>query len=86
MGTIQTGIRMESELYERLKRLAKKQNRSLNNYVVNLLENATAPVYPHLTEADLQIDDELLKLGDIIGDVPQELIERDKKLAYILSK
>ena len=48
MGTVQTGIRMDEELYARLKRIAKKQNRSLNNYVVTLLEEATAPVFPHV--------------------------------------
>ncbi len=86
MGTVQAGIRMDASLYERLKRFAKKQNRSLNNYVVTILEEATAPVFPHVEEKDLQIDEDLLRLGEVIGDVPEELLNNDPKLAYILSK
>ena len=86
MSTIHTGIRMDSSLYERLKMQARKQNRSLNNFVVTILENATAPVFPRLTESDLQLDEDILKLGDIFGEIPVELVERDPKLAYILSK
>ena len=86
MSTIQTGIRMDSALYERLKRFAKKQNRSLNNYIVTILEEATSPAFPRITEKDLIIDQDLQNLGGIIGDVPQELLEKDPKLAYILSK
>ena len=86
MGMVQAGIRMDSSLYERLKRFAKKQNRSLNNYVVTLLEEATAPVFPHVEEKDLQVDEDLLQLGKVIGDSPEEMLENDPKLAYILSK
>jgi predicted DNA-binding protein len=86
MGMVQAGIRMDSSLYERLKRFAKKQNRSLNNYVVTLLEEATAPVFPHVEEKDLQVDEDLLQLGKVIGDIPEEMLENDPKLAYILSK
>lgn len=86
MSTIQTGIRMAPSLYERLKRLAKQQNRSVNNYVVTLLEEATAPVFPPLKVSDLEVDEDLQKLGGVIGDIPEELIASDPKLAYILSK
>ena len=86
MGPVQAGIRMDASLYERLKRFAKKQNRSLNNYVVTILEEATAPVFPHVEDKDLQIDEDLLRLGEVIGDVPEELLNNDPKLAYILSK
>jgi predicted DNA-binding protein len=86
MGMVQAGIRMDASLYERLKRFAKKQNRSLNNYVVTILEEATAPVFPHVEDKDLQIDEDLLRLGEVIGDVPEELLNNDPKLAYILSK
>lgn len=77
---------MDEELYARLKRIAKKQNRSLNNYVVTLLEEATAPVFPHVEKKDLQLDEDLLRLGGVIGDIPEELLKKDPKLAYILSK
>lgn len=83
---IQTGIRMESSLYERLKRNAKREKRSLNNYVVHLLETATAPVIPQLNPDDYPIDEDILRLGDILPEPSAEELERDPKLAYILSK
>lgn len=83
---IQTGIRMELGLYERLKRNAKMERRSLNNYVVGILEEATRPSFPKIKLKDFKIDDDLLSLGKVIGDVPAELIEGDDRLKYILSK
>ena len=83
---IQTGIRMESSLYERLKRNAKRENRSLNNYVVHLLETATAPVIPRLNRKDYPIDEDILRLGDLLTEPSPEELENDPKLAYILSK
>ncbi|MBR5703199.1 MAG: hypothetical protein IKX45_03000 [Bacteroidales bacterium] len=86
MATIQAGIRMDSSLYERLKRNAKKQKRSLNNYVVALLEEATAPIFPHIEEKDLIVDQDLLLLGETFGELSREFSESNPKLAYILSK
>lgn len=86
MSTIQAGFRMDSSLYERLKRNAKKQKRSLNNYVVALLEEATAPIFPHIEEQDLIIDQDLLSLGETFGNLSPEFTESDPKLAYLLSK
>ena len=83
---IQTGIRMESALYERLKRNARRENRSLNNYVVHLLETATAPVIPRLNLHDYPIDEDILQLGELLKEPTPEELENDPKLAYILSK
>lgn len=83
---IQTGIRMNTALYERLKRNAKRENRSLNNYVVHLLETATTPVIPQLKAEDYPVDEDILRLGDILPEPSPEEMDRDPKLAYILSK
>ena len=83
---IQTGIRMKASLYERLKRNAKRENRSLNNYVVHLLDTATAPVVPQLNRQDYPIDDDILRLGELLQEPMLEELENDPKLAYILSK
>ena len=83
---IQTGIRMEAALYERLKRNAKREKRSLNNYIVHLLDTATAPVIPKLNRADYPLDDDILRLGELLQEPSQEELENDPKLAYILSK
>lgn len=83
---IQTGIRMEASLYERLKRNAKRENRSLNNYVVHLLETATAPVIPQLSLREYPIDEDLLRLGEVLKEPTPEELDNDQRLAYILSK
>lgn len=85
-SVIQTGIRMNVSLYERLKRNAKRENRSLNNYVVTLLEAATAPKIPHLRREDYPIDEDLRALGRVLADPSPEELESDPKLAYILGK
>ena len=82
--TIQTGIRISRVLYDRLKRNAKRERRSLNNYITGILESATEPAIPHLVRSEYEPDDELRDLGRVIGDVPAEKIEHDPRLKSIL--
>lgn len=86
MATIEVIFEIESPLYERLKRNAKKQNCSLNRYVVTILEEATASIFPHIEEKDLIIDQDLLLMGETFGDLSREFTESNPKLAYLLSK
>ena len=37
-------------------------------------------------QAGIRMDEDLLQLGGVIGDIPEELLQKDPKLAYILSK
>lgn len=46
----------------------------------------TAPVFPSIEEKDLVVDQDLLQLGEIFGDLTNEFIDSDPKVAYILSK
>lgn len=85
-ATIQTGIRMSPELYNRLKRFAKRENRSLNNYVITLLEAATQPRIPSLKQSDYPVDDDILQLGKTLTQPSEEEMNADPRLAYILSK
>ncbi len=82
--TIQTGIRISRVLYDRLKRNAKRERRSLNNYITGILESATEPAIPHLVRSEYEPDDELRDLGRVIGDIPAEKIEQDPRLKSIL--
>jgi len=84
--TIQTGIRISRTLYDRLKRNAKREKRSLNNYITGILESATEPAIPHLVRSEYEPDDELRDLGQVIGDIPAEKIERDPRLKSILGQ
>ena len=83
---VQTGIRMSTALYERLKRNAKRENRSLNSYVVTLLEAVTAPKIPQLSRKEYPIDEDLLQLGKTLAEPAPEEIANDPKLAYLLGK
>ena len=81
--TIQTGIRISRTLYDRLKRNAKREKRSLN--ITGILEAATEPAIPHLVRADFEPDEELRQLGRVIGEIPAGTIEQDPRLKSILS-
>ena len=83
---IQTGIRISESLYERLKRNAKRERRSLNNYITGLLEEATAPAIPHLNLAEFKMDEDILAMGKTIGPISQERIQNDPRLKAILGE
>ena len=84
-ATIQTGIRLSQSLYERLKRNAKREKRSLNSYITSILESATEPVFPLLDPADFEPDEDIRRLGQVLGDIPPEKIESDPRLKSILA-
>lgn len=56
----QTAFRLKNDLLERLKVNARKQNKSLNNYVEEVLEKDAPPrfEFPKFTKADLVISEE----------------------------
>ena len=85
-ATIQTGIRLSQSLYERLKRNAKREKRSLNSYITSILESATEPVFPNLDPAAFEPDEDIRRLGQTLGDIPQEKIEHDPRLKSILAQ
>ena len=81
---IQTGLRFRPALIEKLKIKAKRSNKSFNRYVEDLLEKDVADEFPHLNREDFIKDNEFLALGKTIGEIPQEVIDADPKLAHIL--
>lgn len=83
---IQTGIRMDIALYEKLKRNAKKERRSVNNYIVNVLEKSVEVEIPKLQLKDFQVDGDIQSLGKTMGAITDEKLNNDPKLKYILSK
>ena len=82
---IQTGIRLDASLYEKLKRNAKKERRSLNNYITRILENAVETDIPRLDPSGFKIDDDLKQLGGLIGSISDEQIQQDPRLKSILA-
>lgn len=83
---IQTGLRFSPPLILRLKTEARKNKKSFNGYVEDLLESVTAPTFPKLKREDFIPSEEILLLGETIPSFTQKEIDDDPKLAYILSK
>ena len=71
-------------MIEKLKIKAKRSNKSFNRYVEDLLEKDVADEFPHLNREDFIKNNEFLALGKTIGEIPQEVIDADPKLAHIL--
>ena len=83
---IQTAIRLSPELMERVKRHAKREHRSFNSFVENVLDRATEPVFPKLGP-DFKVSDEILSLrATSFKRPPQEVIDADPKLSYLVKK
>ena len=84
---IQTAIRLSPELLERVKRHAKREHRSFNSFVENVLDRATEPVFPKLGP-DFKVSDEIRSFqGSVKFKRPsQKEIDADPKLAYLVKK
>lgn len=81
---VQTGLRFRPALIEKLKNKAKRNNKSFNRYVEDLLEKDVADELPKLNREDFLKDNTFIALGKTIRAIPQEMIDRDPKLAHIL--
>jgi|BioPla2DNA2_1021312.scaffolds.fasta_scaffold14547_4 hypothetical protein len=82
---IQTGIRMDRSLYEQLKRKARSEGRSLNNYVVSVLRSIVEEdKFANLVIPD-ELPEDLKQLGKGIKPIPKERLEQDERLRHILS-
>ena len=82
----QTIIRMSESLYQRIKQGAKRERRSVNNYMVAILEKELPEEFPTLDPADFAPDEELLMLGKTLSGVTTHPEGLDDKAKYILSK
>ncbi len=83
---IQTVLRLEPELLERVKRRARKEKKSFNRYVELLLERETSLCFPKLPE-DFTISEEVLGLRQFRLEEPSaEELAADPKLAYLWEK
>ncbi len=76
---VQTGLRLDPDLYNRLKIKAKKQKRSFNSYVETILEAAAGAEYPSLGKG-FKVSDEILSLGNTLPHYSEE------EIAIILKK
>lgn len=84
---IQTVLRLPTELYQRVKRNAKKEHRSFNSYVEHILDKETEIVIPKLGP-DFEISDEIKRLSGTVHfrRPSKEELDADPKLAYLVEK
>ena len=84
---IQTAIRLSPELYERVKRNARREHRSFNSYVEHVLDKSTELVFPKISD-DYEVSEEIKALGARGHMVrpSQEELDADPKLAYLVEK
>ena len=84
---VQTAFRFTPELLTRIRRAARKENLSVNQYVERTLDKATEPVFPKLPQ-DFKIDDDILAFAGKIHMKPftKEELDADPKLAYLVEK
>ena len=83
---VQTGLRLDPILLERLKRKAKAEHKTFNGYVEGLLEKALEPVFPKLKREDYQVPDWVDKLSVQGRKFTKEELEADPRLAHILGE
>ncbi len=81
---VQTGIRLDSDLCDRLKVKARMEGRSFNNYVERILAKAAYTDYPKLS--GIKVSDEILSLGGVLPHYSAEEIAADERLSYLLAK
>ena len=83
----QTVIRLPSELYQRVKRNAKREHRSFNSYVEHVLDKETEIILPKLGP-DFKISEEIKRLSGTmhLRKLSKEELDADPKLAYLVEK
>ena len=84
---IQTAIRLSPELYERVKRNARREHRSFNSFVEHVLDKSTELVFPKISD-DYEVSEEIRSLGashPLLRPAQKEL-EADPKLAHLVDK
>lgn len=83
----QTVLRLPQELYARVKRQARRENRSFNSYVEHVLDKETEIVFPKLPP-DFKVSDEIKRLSGTVHlrKLSKEELDADPKLAYLVEK
>lgn len=80
---VQTGLRLEPALYNKLKTEARKDGRSFNSYVEKILSSFMEREFPKLP---FKVSDEILCLGETLPHYSGKELAEDERLAYLLSK
>ena len=82
---VQTGLRLDRNIYKQLKANAKKSRQTFNKYVEGVLKNFLDDDFPRLPP-DYTISPEILEMGKTLPHFSEEELAQDDRLRYILSK
>ncbi len=86
MERVQTIVRLRPDLLARVKRAAKRENRSVNSFIEQTLDKATGLEFPKLPP-DFEVSDEILGLACLeLPNPTQEELDNDPKYAYLYEK
>ena len=80
---VQTGLRLDPMLINRLKSRAKLEGKSFNSYVEEVLEREMEPIFPKLRREDYRVPDWVDKLAVRGRKFSKEELEADPRLAHI---
>ena len=83
---VSTVIRLRPELMERVKRHARRYNKSFNSFVEQVLDRETGLVFPKLPPG-YGVSKEIMEMGGCCSGAPDaEALANDPKLAYLWGK
>lgn len=82
---VQIVLRLPESLYARVKRQARREEKSVNSFIEDTLERAVELEFPKIPKSD-KISDELMQFCGIIPPFTQEQLDADPRLKYILEK
>ncbi len=84
---IQTAIRLDADLYNRIRRRAHIEKRSINSYIEKVLDDHTKVIYP-ASSPDLTISEVIRSMAGSVKPrkFTQEELDADPKLAYLVKK
>ena len=85
-ASVQTAFRFPPELVARIKREAKRNKKSVNAFVTEILDRRTKLEWPVLPKDYSATADELFTCQGQIPSPTEEMLKTDPKLAYLWNK
>ena len=82
MERVQTILRIRPELMKRVKAQAKKENKSVNAYIENVLNKATGIRFPAM-QPDVVIDSDILAMAGCINEPDEKKLAGNPKLVSL---
>lgn len=82
---VQTELRLDIHLYNRLRANAKIHHQTFNKYVTEILTEYLDDEFPRLPP-DFKVSQKILDMGKTLPHFTEKELAQDERLRYILSK